>query len=421
MIPDEAFIDQLRALLPHLEDNSYYQANPLIERLVPPQVLGAQQRIHALRAIIRECIAEMRPTQDTPLRSAKARSYSTLSLRYVDGLTPQEMARELAISERQCYRDLRQAELDLAALLWARVRRPAPLAPTPPENLSPAEIVRREAERLHLDVAETSIQDLVQSAISSVGRLSQQYGLRVETNMPEEPILLFTDRLLAKQVLLNTLSCALQNAKPRSVLHVLAGEQDERAKVEVRYAPDEPLRQLPQPMTAAAELAARLNGRWFVQTSTDREVRITLLLGPLNQTTVLVIDDNEGLVELFQRYAEIAQANGDVGALRIVGAADGYEGLRLAEELAPNIIMLDVMMPQQDGWDVLAQLQSRACTQQIPVIVCSVLNDPELALSLGAAGFLAKPVSQRQFLNALASFRRDRTSLSRPRLLADNV
>jgi len=97
MIPDEAFIDQLRALLPHLEDNSYYQANPLIERLVPPQVLGAQQRIHALRAIIRECIAEMRPTQDTPLRSAKARSYSTLRLRYVDGLPPQEMARELPL------------------------------------------------------------------------------------------------------------------------------------------------------------------------------------------------------------------------------------------------------------------------------------------------------------------------------------
>jgi CheY-like chemotaxis protein len=67
----------------------------------------------------------------------------------------------------------------------------------------------------------------------------------------------------------------------------------------------------------------------------------------------------------------------------------------------PNAIILDVMMPEQDGWETLILFKAHPLTAAIPVIVVTILTDRELALSLGAADFLHKPVSREQLLAAL--------------------
>ena len=59
------------------------------------------------------------------------------------------------------------------------------------------------------------------------------------------------------------------------------------------------------------------------------------------------------------------------------------------------------MMPEQDGWETLQALHNDDATRHIPVVVCSVLDDPELAFSLGASGFIAKPVRQEDLLRCL--------------------
>jgi CheY-like chemotaxis protein len=69
--------------------------------------------------------------------------------------------------------------------------------------------------------------------------------------------------------------------------------------------------------------------------------------------------------------------------------------------VSPQAILLDVMMPQVDGWKVLARLRQHPATEQIPVIVCTIMAQEELALALGAGGFLRKPVSRQDFLDAL--------------------
>ena len=101
------------------------------------------------------------------------------------------------------------------------------------------------------------------------------------------------------------------------------------------------------------------------------------------------------MIELFRRYL----ADEDY---RLVGVRDGQEGLRLADETQPDIIVLDVMIPQQDGWEVLQRLRTQESTCHIPVIICSVLDDPKLAFSLGADDFLAKPLTQSRFLATLS-------------------
>jgi CheY-like chemotaxis protein len=71
--------------------------------------------------------------------------------------------------------------------------------------------------------------------------------------------------------------------------------------------------------------------------------------------------------------------------------------------LKPAAILLDVMMPAMDGWEVLQALQTNPQTGTVPVIICSVFNDPDLAYSLGADRFLAKPINRDDVLDALQS------------------
>jgi CheY-like chemotaxis protein len=110
--------------------------------------------------------------------------------------------------------------------------------------------------------------------------------------------------------------------------------------------------------------------------------------------TVLVVDDNENLVALFQRYLGGHRVN-------VLGATTGADALQLAARQPPQAIILDVMMPHQDGWDILQALQADPATRSVPVIICSVLNEPDLALDLGASDYLTKPVSQPALLAVL--------------------
>jgi CheY-like chemotaxis protein len=109
---------------------------------------------------------------------------------------------------------------------------------------------------------------------------------------------------------------------------------------------------------------------------------------------VLVIDDNADARLLFQRYLEGSRYH-------VIGAADGRQGVKLAQDLQPDVILLDIMMPEHDGWEILGQLRVHPQTQSIPVFVCTILAQEELALALGAAQFIRKPVNPAALLLAL--------------------
>jgi CheY-like chemotaxis protein len=109
---------------------------------------------------------------------------------------------------------------------------------------------------------------------------------------------------------------------------------------------------------------------------------------------VLIIDDNAGLVNLLQRYLSDR-------ACRVTAAANGLEGLALARKIRPDAIVLDIMMPEMDGWEVLQRLRNDPQTTHIPVIICTVVAEPDLAQALKASHFLPKPVRQVEVLDAL--------------------
>ncbi len=99
---------------------------------------------------------------------------------------------------------------------------------------------------------------------------------------------------------------------------------------------------------------------------------------------VLVVDDSAVALEMYREQLEER-------GFRVITTRDPLEVTGLCEELHPRFVLLDVMMPDKNGWEVLHDLKTHNATRDIPVIVCSGVNDPELAASLGAAGSIGKP------------------------------
>jgi DNA-binding response OmpR family regulator/two-component sensor histidine kinase len=105
-----------------------------------------------------------------------------------------------------------------------------------------------------------------------------------------------------------------------------------------------------------------------------------------NDYTILVIDDDDNAQDMMKKFLEKQN-------FLILQAKTGEDGLKLAAEHMPDVITLDVMMPEMDGWEVLAALQGNERTKNIPVIMLTMADEPDLGYSLGATDYLTKPVN----------------------------
>ena len=114
--------------------------------------------------------------------------------------------------------------------------------------------------------------------------------------------------------------------------------------------------------------------------------------------TVLVIDDDPTVREMMQRY--LAREG-----FRVVTAADGEEGLRVASEIKPSVITLDVVMPEKDGWDVLRSLKAERELADIPVVMLTIVDERNKGYALGASDYVVKPVKRDQLVSILEKYR----------------
>lgn len=106
-----------------------------------------------------------------------------------------------------------------------------------------------------------------------------------------------------------------------------------------------------------------------------------------DQHTILVIDDDPSVRDLMSRFLTKLD-------YRVVAAANGEEGFRLAKQVRPLLITLDVAMPEWDGWTVLDKLKSDSELAEIPVIMVTVVDNEPRGLGLGASDYLIKPVNR---------------------------
>ncbi len=115
----------------------------------------------------------------------------------------------------------------------------------------------------------------------------------------------------------------------------------------------------------------------------------------LNKDLVLVVEDDVDSNKLLSGYLHEA-------GFKTVQAYNGCDGLKMAKELKPFAITLDVMLPGMDGWEILKKLKSSADTKEIMVIIVSMTSNKELGYALGAIDSLTKPLSKKNLLETLA-------------------
>jgi PAS domain S-box-containing protein len=122
--------------------------------------------------------------------------------------------------------------------------------------------------------------------------------------------------------------------------------------------------------------------------------RPTVKTGPANASLVLVIDDDATVRKVVGRFLERE-------GFSIVEADGGKEGLRMARELHPAAVTLDIMMPDLDGWTVLAAMKGDPDLVDLPVVLMTIVDEKNRGYALGATDYLVKPVDRQKLIDVL--------------------
>lgn len=381
--------EDVHAALESLYDNVALANTPLLQWF--PQLLAiarVDERAERARAMLLEAIEVMRPARSAPFGSVGSRAYDILSLRYVENLPLPGVGRELSLSRRQVYRDLAGAEEQLTEVLrsWRQGRNGPATGPLPaPDRVS------SELTSLSSQPQTVSIAAIIDDAIELVAPLAAHLGVTVSRRCAgAEPVLALADGPMLKQVLVLLLSAAVQNRLLAPVTVAMHAEGDS-CEVSVSLSGAlEPRRDI---IEDACDLAASLGASCTLRLETEPE-RAVMRLRRGQPVSVLVIEDNPGAVELYRRFLS-------GGIWQVATVPNPRVACDVARRSRPDVILLDIIMPGMDGWSIIRTLREQPETRDTPLVVCSVLEDPHLAVALGASAYLKKPVSQGELLATL--------------------
>jgi CheY-like chemotaxis protein len=385
----EAFVEQVKQVLEHLYDFAYLQQHPLARIYDHEGDLSAKTAGRQLRADVIRVIESLKPPSEATFRAPVARLYNMLHLYYVENLSIQDAALELGLSERQAYRDLKRGQESIAAVLWDK-RLPQPQSAqvnNPPQDFS----FETEIARLKLNFSAVDIRQLFHSAQDAVKRLSEQRSVEIVAEEVASPLMISTDSGIAQQILVSLLSYAIQQAEAGILEVSFRSPHRGTVTLALHYTHTEEGSVSMSPVIAT--LVHRL--RWhIVQEDLTAQTRQIVLDMTSSKATILVIDDNEGWTELLGRFLEGSDC------VVIAGSAD-QDVVQQVRDLLPTLIILDVMMPGRDGWELLQRLRAQPSTSDIPIMVCTVFHDSQLAYSLGASAFVSKPAGREIILETL--------------------
>jgi signal transduction histidine kinase/CheY-like chemotaxis protein len=302
-----------------------------------------------------------------------------------------------------------------------------------------------EAGKLDLTLETVAIRPVVEEVMGIAKPLAEANRNELVLDCPQEIGAVRADSMRLRQVLLNLLSNACKFTKAGKVtLAVARAEAGGRGWVEfavsdsgIGMTEEQVGRLFQEFMQADASTTREFGGTGLGLAITRKlselmggEIRVTSApgkgstftvrlptdtgaadlapAGPASSTagpvpgsargTVLVIDDDQTARELMTAHL-VEQG------FTVETASSGIEGLKKARELRPTAITLDIMMPDIDGWTVIAAIKGDPDLADIPVIIITIVDEPRRGITLGAAGYLTKPIDRDRLLDVLAGFR----------------
>jgi len=349
---------------------------------------GVKGSGEALRRLLLDTIESLRPSSKAAPRASEYRAYQCITMRYISAMTIGDIAAELCLSRRQVFRDLRFGLSRLAQLLSEALCQPQEVAPADPLG---AEMGSLQARAELVDVAR-----VFPDAVATVSPLAKAKGVLLSWECPAGQLLVSASPALLREALVQLLSALVQSL-PAVHVSVAASVQD------IVVAVDLPGTQAlsRQDLLSTALRVATSQGFDIREQRTEERVRLLLSAPRAGTQPVLVVEDNPAAFALYERY--LAKSGWEP-----ILAPHPRAAVAMAVANRAVAIILDIMMPDQDGWRVLQALKVDPQAQGIPVIVCSVVNDPELGFALGASAYLTKPLSRLALIAALEEVVRGR-------------
>jgi CheY-like chemotaxis protein len=395
----DTFRVELETALTHLRDVVRLRTMDLAAALLPD--LSHVERGWGLSRYLLSAIEELKP-----LAADRGywglRRYQLLTLRYANSLSVADICAEVAIGERHCYRQLQRALDELAEHIWVGKLAPEPSEGAdrqPAASASLQTLLERETEQLQGGAQRAQPGEALEGAYHMIAPVATRRGTRCNLSLADNMPVVGVAPEILRQFLLGLLGSliTMDGVKRLTVsTHVLGERLSVAARAEGSFSSDL-LRRLDQtgPLEGSLGGLARMQGIELLEADLKASaVRYAYTLPVAGDRTVLVVDDNADVRLLLRRYLI-------EGGYSPLLADTGESGLRLAQTTPLYAIILDLMMSHEDGWDVLQTLGHDPHTSGIPVVVCSVLNQRDLALLLGASRFLQKPVMCEHLLATL--------------------
>ena len=292
------------------------------------------------------------------------------------------------------------------------------------------DLARVEAGRIDLKPVQFGLHELVRQTVATIQPLVDQKRLRLVLELPD--LTIDADPSRIRQVVLNLLSNAVKFTDPGGEIRLSlertgrddvsftvtdtghgipaadldrifeAFQQADSGDMKVRHEGTglglALTRQLVEAHGGRVSVASELGvGSTFtVRLPLHRPVDVTEAAPtlPAGKPAVLVIEDDPAAQELLRLQLEGA-------GYGVVVTASGRQALAWLASMRPDAVLLDIMLPDLDGWEILQRLKGDPATRSIPVMVVSIVDDKQLGLALGAVDYLVKPVSRELLLEAI--------------------
>jgi CheY-like chemotaxis protein len=396
--------------------------------LLPRPADWQRSPAESVRRALLEGIEKLRPADPSlPPVAPEWRPYQIMYERYVLGTSLPDLEAKLLLSARQTRREHSRGMQALVAVLWEQIAPPpgvasgaGPEATSAIRSVASGRLPAEEAggagwpgesratgpdadgggeERLQREALDVG--DLLRRVAGLIEARARAEDARIVFDVPPDLPPVLADRMILRQVIVHLLNYAL-SMRAAGDIQLKAGTGAGNVWLQVEFEIDHESPLLSEQEAGHLGVALRwvqlMDGR--LEQSLVAEAQhgggsLLLTLPSAAQPVLMVVDDHEPAVRLFRRYLGGSE-------VRVVGVTQATEVLPQARQVQPQAIVLDVMMPGMDGWETLQALKADPDMRAIPIVICSVWDEPEMAYALGASGYLKKPFTQEELMAVLA-------------------
>lgn len=292
-----------------------------------------------------------------------------------------------------------------------------------------------EAGKMELNFAETEVEPIVKTVMSTAVALAKEKNLTLDQEIPDDLPKIWADATRIRQILLNLVSNACKFTEDGAVTTKVRADKDK-----VIFSVSDTGIGIPQGQMNSvfeeftqvdASTTRKVGGTglglpisrhfvelhhgemwvesqpgqgstfyFYIPIKASVEETATIFAEPFEshapkaKKQVVAIDDDPSVVTLYRRFLEKQN-------IEVIGIDHLSDIITQVKEIAPVAILLDVILPNKDGWSILKSLKEDSQTKDIPVIMCSIISDKNRGFSLGATGYLTKPIAEERLISVL--------------------